>query len=69
LPRFNSQILDFVRGRFPHSIAGEPLFARFEDVFGSAIVKVLVDTFLAAQLGDRLLATQAFKDDADLLFC
>ena len=68
LPRFNSQILDFILGRFAHGIAGEPFLAGFEEVFGPAIVKVLVDTFLAAQLSDRLLATQAFKDDADLLF-
>ena len=47
------------RGRFPHSIAGEPFLAGFEEVFGPAIVKVLVDTFLAAQLGNRLLATLA----------
>ena len=49
------------------SVAGSQPARRAEEP-SVEIVKVLVDTFLAAQLGDRLLATQAFKDDADLLF-
>ena len=68
LPRFNSQDLDRVRNRFPHSIAGEPLLVGFEEVFRPAIVKVLVAAFLAAQLGNRLLAAQTFKYEAGLLF-
>jgi hypothetical protein len=35
---------------------------------GAGIVKVRGDTLATAQLGDGLLTTEAFKNDADLLF-
>jgi hypothetical protein len=31
------------------------------------VIEVLGDTFLTAKLGDTVLATQAFQDNADLL--
>ena len=51
------------RLRCPARVAGEPLLAGFEEVFRPAIVKVLVDAFLAAQFGNAVVAAQAVKLD------
>ena len=67
VPHLATQVLDWTWPIARFHLA-TVLLAGFEEVFGAAIVKVLVDAFRAAQLSDRLFATQAFKDNADLLF-
>ena len=67
LSRLGAQRLDLVGGRLARRVAGEPLLAGFEKLLGPAVIEVLGNTLLAAQLGDAVLATQAFKDDADIL--
>src|SRR5215813_12816826 len=61
------EYLDLIGGGFPGGIAGEPLLTGFEELLRPAIIEVLGDAFLAAKLGDAVLAPQAFEDDADLL--
>ena len=61
------QPFDLVAGRFTRGIAGQPLLARLQEVLGPAIVEVLVDPFLAAQLGHAVLAAQARDHDPDLV--
>src|SRR5271154_1512737 len=61
------QPFDLVAGRFTRGIAGQPLLARLQEVLRPAIVKVLVDPFLAAQLGNAVLAAQARDHDPDLV--
>src|SRR5271156_4021973 len=62
------QILDLVRSRSTGRVTGQALLASLQKVFRPAIVQVLCDPFAAAQLGDTVLAAQAFQHDADLLF-
>ncbi len=49
-------------------IASQSLLARLEKVFRPAIIKVLDDPLAAAELGDTVLAAQAFQYNADLVF-
>src|SRR5262245_51498776 len=63
-----SQVLDLVRGRGPGRIASQSLLPGLEKVFRPAIIKVLDDPLAAAELGDAVLAAQAFQYDADLVF-
>src|SRR5690606_19234060 len=67
LSGFGAQRLDLIGGGLTGGIAGEPLLAGFEELLGPAVIEVLGDAFLAAELGDAVLAAQAFEDDADLL--
>src|SRR5262249_60301822 len=66
LPRLGP--LALVRGRLPRRVAGEPFLARLQKLLRPTVIQVLIDPFLAAQLSDAVLATQAFQHDADLLF-
>ena len=59
--------MDLVGGRFAGGVAPQALFARLQELLGPAVVEVLVDAFLAAQLSNALLAAQAFEYDAELL--
>src|SRR5260370_20822001 len=65
---FAAQVLDLVRGRGPDRIASQSLLPRLEKVFRPAIIKVLDDPLAAAELGDTVLAAQAFQYNADLVF-
>ena len=67
LARLGSQRLDLVRSGLARGIASEPLLAGLQELLGPAIIEVLGDAFLAAQLGDAVLAAQPVQDDADLL--
>src|SRR6202035_5762261 len=58
--------LYFVAGRIAVSIPRQPLLARLQEVLRPAIVEVLVDPFLAAQLSDAVLAAQTRNHDPDL---
>src|SRR5213592_3182581 len=65
---FWGELLDLVRGRLTRRVAGEPFLARLQELLRPTVVQVLIDPFLAAQLSNAVLATQAFQHDADLLF-
>src|SRR6202023_2658197 len=64
-----AQVLYLVRGCCAGRIAGEPLLPGLKEVFRPAVIQILDDPFTTAQLGDALLAAQAFQHNADLLFC
>src|SRR5271169_5285020 len=64
--RLTPQILDLVRSCGTSRITGQALLASLQEVLRPAIVQVLRDTLAAAQLGDAVLAAQAFQNDPDL---
>src|SRR5262249_40530039 len=66
--RLSLELLDLVRGRLTCRVAGEPFLSRLQELLRPTVVQVLIDPFLAAQLSNAVLATQAFQHDADLLF-
>src|SRR5262249_33119495 len=68
LARLSLELLDLVRGRLTRRVAGEPFLARLQKLLRPTVIQVLIDPFLAAQLSNAVLATQAFQHDADLLF-
>ena len=61
-----TQIVDLVRGGGPSRIASQALLASLQEVFRPAIVQVLRDPLAATQLGNAVLAAQAFQHDPDL---
>src|SRR5262245_36968679 len=68
LARLSLELLDLVRGRLTRRVAGEPFLARLQELLRPTVVQVLIDPFLAAELSNAVLATQAFQHDTDLLF-
>src|SRR5262245_65762246 len=66
--RLSLELVDLVRGRLTRRVAGEPFLARLQELLRPTVLQVLIDPFLAAQLSNAVLATQAFQYDADLLF-
>src|SRR5579863_3489836 len=68
LAGFGTERLDLIGGRLTGGITREPLLAGLEELLGPPVVEVLRYAFLAAELGDAVLAAQAFEHDADLLF-
>jgi len=69
LVSLRAQPLHFVAGRFACTIAGQPLLACLKEVLRPAVVEVLVDAFLAAQLSDAVFAAQTRNHDPDFLIC
>src|SRR6516225_7526410 len=67
LARLSLELLDLVRGRLTRGVASEPFLARLQKLLRPTIVEVLIDSFLATQLSNAVLAAQAFQHDADLL--
>src|SRR3954467_4965573 len=61
------QIVDLVRGGGPGCIASQALLSSLQEVLRPAIVQVLRDPLAATQLGNSVLAAQAFQNDPDLL--
>src|SRR5262249_14697240 len=57
-----------VGGRGRGCIASQSLLPGLEKVFRPAIIEVLDDPLAAAELGDAVLAAQAFQYNADLVF-
>ena len=57
LTRFGPQVLDLIRSSRTCRITGKPLLACLEELLRPAIVEVLGNTFLAAKLSCRFLAT------------
>src|SRR5262245_5678555 len=68
LARLSLELLDLVRGRLTRRVAGEPFLARLQELLRPTVVQVLIDPFLAAELSNAVLATQAFQHDTDFLF-
>src|SRR5258705_2129642 len=62
-----AKLLDLMGGGLAGVVTGEPFLAGLEEVLRPTVVEVLGDAFLAAQLGDTVLAAHAFEHDADLL--
>jgi hypothetical protein len=60
-----TQVLDLVRGGGPGCIASQALLASLQEVFRPAIVQVLRDPLAATQLGNAVLAAQAFQKPCD----
>ena len=67
-PVFASQVLHFVAGGFSDRVASQLLLARLEKVLAPSVVEVRGDAFSTTEIGDALLASKPFKDNADLLF-
>src|SRR4051812_30258813 len=61
------QVVDLFRGGGLIRIASQALLASLQEVFRPAIVQVLRDPLAATQLGNAVLAAQAFQHDPDLL--
>ncbi len=55
-------------GRHAGCVTCQPLLAGFQKLLRPTMIEVLIDPFLPAQLGDALLAAQAFQNNPDLLF-
>src|SRR5437868_15442410 len=68
LARLSLELLDLVRGRLTRRVAGEPFLARLQELLRPTVVQVLDDPLAAAELGDTVLAAQAFQYNADLVF-
>jgi len=67
-PVFASQVLHFVAGGFSDRVASQLLLARLEKVLAPSVVEVRGDTLSSTEIGDALLASQTFENNADLLF-
>jgi len=67
LPPLRTQVVNFVPARFPRGVARQALLTRLEELLGPAIVEVLVDPLLAAQLGHAVFATQTRDHDPNLV--
>jgi hypothetical protein len=57
---------NFIAFRFTRGVAGQPFLARLQKPLGPTIIDILVDPFLAAQLGDAVHAAQACDHDPEL---
>src|SRR3982074_1285947 len=60
-------MVDLARGGGPGCIASQALLSSLQKVFRPAIVQVLCNPLAATQLGNAVLAAQAFHNDPDLL--
>jgi len=65
---FTPQVLHLVGGRRPGGIPRQPPLADFHELLRPCVIQALDDAFLTAQLGDAILAAQAFQHDPDLVF-
>jgi hypothetical protein len=55
------EILDLAARCGPRGVARKPSLARFEELFGPAVIQALGNAFAPAQLGDRVLAARPSK--------
>src|SRR3546814_439186 len=65
---FAAQILNLAGGCGAGGVAGQTALTRFHELFRPGVIKALGDAFLAAQLGDAVLAAQPIENEADLVF-
>jgi hypothetical protein len=64
---FAAQILHLAGGRGTGGVAGQAALARFHELLRPGVIQALGNAFLAAQLGNAVLAAQAIQHDADLV--
>jgi hypothetical protein len=64
---FAAQVLHFAGGRSTGGVAGQATLAGFHELLRPGVIQALSDAFLAAQLGNAVLATQAVEHDTDLV--
>src|SRR3546814_20374112 len=55
-------------GRRPGGVARQAALARFHELLRTDIIQALRNAFLAAQLGDTVVAAQTVQHDPDLVF-
>ena len=63
-----SQILNLAGCRLAFGVTRQALLTGLEELLRPFVVEALRDPLAPAQLGDRILAAQSFKDNADLVF-
>ena len=63
-----AQVLHLAAGRSTGSVARQAALARFYELLRPHIIQALGDAFLAAQLGNAVIAAQAVEHDPDLVF-
>jgi hypothetical protein len=64
---FAAQVLHFAGGRSAGGVTGQATLAGFHELLRPGVIQALSDAFLAAQLGNAVLATQAVEHDTDLV--
>src|SRR5665213_2911856 len=62
-----AQALDVVGAGGTGGVACKPALASLHELLGPGVIQALGDAFLAAQLGDAVLAAQAVQNDPDLV--
>src|SRR3546814_4629874 len=60
--------MPFAGGRSAGCVSGEAPLAGLHELLRPGVIQALGDPFLAAQLGNAVLAAQAFQHDPDLVF-
>src|SRR5690606_26883383 len=60
--------MHFAGGRSAGGVSGEAPLAGLHELLRPGVIQALGDPFLAAQLGNAVLAAQAFQHDPDLVF-
>jgi len=63
-----AQVLHLVSGCRTSRIAGKPALAGLHELLRPCVIQALGNAFLAAQLGNAVIAAQAFQHDPYLLF-
>src|SRR5690606_35442873 len=63
-----AQVMHFAGGRSAGCVSGEAPLAGLHELLRPGVIQALGDPFLAAQLGNAVLAAQAFQHDPDLVF-
>jgi len=63
----SAQVLHLASIRLAGCITGQPLLAGVEEFLRPAVIQALGDAFLAAKLGNAVLATKARQNNPDLL--
>jgi hypothetical protein len=64
----SAQLLDLAGRRLAFGVTRQPLLAGFQELLRPFVIEALRDPLAPTQLRDRVLAAQAFQDDADPLF-
>ncbi len=66
---FAAQVVHLAGGRGTGGVARQAPLARLHELLRPRVIQALGDDILAAQLGDAVLAAQAFQHDPDFVLC
>ena len=66
---FSLESVDLLASGVTGRVTTQTLLACFDELLGPRVEVIGFDAFAPAQFVDRDLATKAFKDYVDLLFC